>query len=136
MNIRKTWNINNEILGKNKQNPDKLIVKAMKTKVPNISNLFPKSFKDSVNSINHNCNTQTFHSSAITYYNSMYMEPTTQCEVLRILSTLNSNKGPGIDEIRPKDLKNNAEVLSKPIEKLINMSLSQGKIPSTEPNQE
>ena len=39
------------------------------------------------------------------------------------------NKSPGIDSIRPKDIKNNADALTPIITKLVNISLDKGEIP-------
>lgn len=42
---------------------------------------------------------------------------------------INVNKGPGIDEIRPKDIKNNAKHLTTIIIKLVNSSINSATIP-------
>ena len=61
--------------------------------------------------------------------NTMFVAEVTDDEILRILKNLNGNKGAGADRIRPKDLKQNAELLTPTITKLINLCLTNGKIP-------
>ena len=44
------------------------------------------------------------------------------------MKNINKNKGSGYDNIRPKDLKNNYEILTPSITKLVNLCLQEGKI--------
>lgn len=62
-------------------------------------------------------------------HNTMYFENTTEIEVITILKTLNVRKNPDIDNIRSVDIKNNADVMTPVITKLINSTICGSSIP-------
>ena len=65
----------------------------------------------------------------MTIQNSMFMAPTCEEEVYNILKNLKTNKSPGIDGIRPKDLKFNSSIITPVITTFINSSIDSGIIP-------
>ena len=62
-------------------------------------------------------------------WNSFYLEYTSETEIFNILRKLQVNKGAGIDGIRPKDLKENAEILCPVVANLINKIFTSNQIP-------
>ena len=64
-----------------------------------------------------------------TLVNSIFLSPTTENEVLKIIESLNSNKSSGVDNISSKALKTIARYLSKPLTFLINKSIDSSLFP-------
>ena len=60
----------------------------------------------------------------------MYLEGTTEVEIFNILSSLNTKKSVGVDEIRPRAIKNNAQMFAPITTKIINLSIEESKIPN------
>ena len=61
--------------------------------------------------------------------NSLYLSPTDEKEISKILSSLNPNKTLGPSSIPVHILKNNIHILAKPISVLVNQSFEQGEFP-------
>ena len=58
------------------------------------------------------------------------MEDVEENEIKNILKRLNIHKSVGADSIRPKELRENADIIAPVVTNLINKSLSQGKMPN------
>ncbi|KAM7351867.1 uncharacterized protein ACRADG_004579 [Cochliomyia hominivorax] len=128
--IRATWQIINEIIGKKYTNIDDNINKNFKNNnLNNILNGFATSFSENIKQIIHDCSIQTLYNIRFTQQNSLYLSQTNEDEVYNILKCLNVKKGAGVDQIRPRDLRNNANLLTPIITKLINSSLINATVP-------
>lgn len=130
--IRVTWQIINEIIGKKTNNIDETIIKHFNINNDNISNItnrFAENFNQNVNRLLHNCSIKTLCTVETTLQNSLYLEQVNENEIYNILKTLNIKKGAGLDHIRPKDLRNNADIFTPLITKLINDSLDNAIVP-------
>ena len=57
-------------------------------------------------------------------------QPVTDENVFKILQSLNSNKATGLDKVSPRFLKDGAKFITAPLTYIINLPISQGKIPS------
>ena len=79
-----------------------------------IANIFAKEFHENVMATLHVCNVKVQSSEKNqSIMQSFYLESSSELEVYNILNKLSVKKGAGTDNIRPKDLRNNAETLSK-----------------------
>lgn len=131
-NIRVTWQILNEIIGKKSNNIDENILKNFKNlNLSEICDNFAENFNKNVENILHNCEIKTIKQSPVRLQNSFYLRNTSNDEIFNILSTLNIKKSAGSDGIRPIDLKNNAEILTPILTKLINSIINTAIIPET-----
>lgn len=129
--MRATWGLINEIIGKKTYNIDENILKNFKGHNLNtILHNFSTKFNDNVNKIIHICNIKTINILEPTQPNSMFFAQITEDEINSILMNLNTKKSPGVDGIRPQDLKNNAKILTPVITKLINSSLNEAIVPN------
>lgn len=130
-NPKETWKLVNSLLGKKPSNLDDILKKnfANEKDFKDLANRFANTLSSEVLNIVHECNQQTFFGHSNSVQHSIYAEHVSVTEVQNILNSLNCNKSAGIDEIRPKDLKINAQTLSPVITKLINMSIDQASIP-------
>lgn len=63
--------------------------------------------------------------------NSIFLSPTSQLEIKRIISNLKNKKSVGVDGINSNTLKNISDVISLPLSTLINGMIEQGICPST-----
>ena len=61
--------------------------------------------------------------------NSFYLKPTDEDEISKIISSLNNNKSLGPCSVPDFILKDNINIISKPISALINQSFQQGILP-------
>ena len=126
--IKKTWQILNEIIGKKVISIDQQICTNFKN-IDNetIANKFADQFDQEVIKTIHVCNEIVSKSiTQNTISNSIFIDHITNEEILCIMK--NKNKGSGFDNIRPQDLKNNSEILTPIITKLVNLCLQEGKI--------
>ncbi|XP_075150930.1 uncharacterized protein LOC142225039 [Haematobia irritans] len=129
-NIRGTWKTLNVILGKKVLSLDQEIKRNFKNdNLRVVTENFAIKFDENVKTILHDCNIKTFTYQETRIHNSIYFEETNELEILNILKTLNLKKGPGVDGIRPKDVRNNAEQLVSIITTFVNSSLNECKIP-------
>lgn len=125
-----TWQLINEIIGKKNVNIDNFVMKSFNNNtLDNILSSFQTKFQENVNKIIHNCNIKTLQHAESTQQNSMFLSQTNEEEIYNIIKSLNIKKGAGADNIRPKDLKSNANVLTPIITILINRSLQTGIVP-------
>lgn len=129
---KKTWAVINEIMGKKCENLDDALKKNFKsTDDETLANMFADDFKSNIDETVHICKHKTMsHEVLNSQVNSCFIEQTDEMEVLNILRKINGSKGPGIDKIRPKDLKNHAFELTQVITKLINACIVHGEIPN------
>lgn len=128
--LRLTWQLINEIIGKKSNNIDDFIVKSFNNEnISNIANNFAKNFSDNVNNIVHNCDILTLQTVQPTIQNSIYLDPTNESEIENILKNINVKKGAGIDLIRPKDLKTHFKIFTPILTTLINKSLESSTVP-------
>lgn len=129
-NMRGTWLLINDIIGKKVDSVDDVIKKNFRYENLNIvTNNFAIKFKQNVQNIMHDCDIKTLNSTETRIQNTIYVEQANELEILNILKSLNSNKGAGADAIRPKDIKLNAEQLTPVITTLINTSLNECTLP-------
>lgn len=130
-NIRATWQLINEILGKTSNSVDETIKINFKNQnVENVCENFAKQFKDNVKNIIHMCDIITLKHERNTVSNTIYMSVTDEEEIFNIIKQLNVQKGAGIDHIRAKDVKNNAQYLTPIITQLVNSSLTDAVVPN------
>lgn len=130
-NIRGTWCLINDIIGKKTDNVDDVIKKNFKSAdLKTITENFAVKFKENVNNIIHKCEIKTLIQTPRIVQNTIFLENTDEAEISNILRTLNVNKGAGVDGIRPIDIKNNARKLTPVITSLINSSIDEGIVPS------
>ena len=131
-NIRETWKIFNELLGKKRKSIDDTIISNMKTDdTEELSNQFVEKFDINKQGILHKCDitTVSFNTCLVTR-NSFFLEDVSHSEMLNVMHKINQRKGPGIDRIRPKDLKENKEFLLEVVTHLMNQILTTKKIPT------
>lgn len=64
-----------------------------------------------------------------TCYSSMFLNPVTQNEVIKYISSLKNNCSPGIDEITTKIIKAIHVHIAEPLTHIINLILETGKVP-------
>ena len=61
--------------------------------------------------------------------NSFFFEPTTQPEIVEIVTSLPSGTVAGFDNISMWSVKNNIDSISKPFTHIINLSIKSGIVP-------
>jgi hypothetical protein len=132
--LKKSWQNINMMLGRNKklsldETIDRYMGKQYSAKY--IVEQFQTTFINDVELSLHNCNIVTFQSGGqrAIQQQSMYMPPTMISEVEAIIGAMNTNKAPGYDEVRVKDLQLVSKKLSPAITKLLNTSMKEGKVP-------
>lgn len=130
-NIRGTWKIINEVIGKKTKNLDEHIKLSFKDRnMYEIAENFAINFNQNVINIVHPCNVTTLETRTQRFIsNSMFLDYTTESEINNIIKNLNARKGAGMDNIRAIDLKSNADVLTPIVTHLINSSLREASIP-------
>lgn len=135
--IRKTWVHINELLGRGNRElmPDQLyhgetlLVSDLQKaeyfnkyfiNLPdNISKEIPEvqtSFKD--------------YMPRLKYASSLFVRPTTVCEIITLVSSLDASKSSGSDEISPKVIKGCIQVIADLLCHVFNTSISQGIVPT------
>lgn len=129
--IRKTWQVINKILGRNKTNTDDQIRKHLKKQDNIIANEFAENFNKEIQNVMHHCNKKCLLYNKNYLQQSFYLEITTEQEIYNILQTINTNKGAGIDNIRPIDLKCNADIFAPILTKFINATIEESNIPES-----
>lgn len=132
--VKLTWQKINVVMGKRKQQTVDEVLKnylGKKYSSNHIVNQFSDSFVNDVTRMQHDCEIKTFIQNALPRIElqSMRMPHVTGHDIYSIISEMNSNKSPGWDRIRVKDLKNVVDLVSPVIAKLINISLDTGVIP-------
>ncbi|KAK3923408.1 LINE-1 retrotransposable element ORF2 protein [Frankliniella fusca] len=131
-NIRKTWGIVNNVLGKKIASVDETIDKHL-GKVfseADIVENFAKTFVNDVNKVIHECDNRiSKHARNNVASFSFYMPQAKASEILCIINSMNDKISPGFDKLRPKDLKRFANAHPEAITDLINKSLVEGNVP-------
>lgn len=133
-NSRNLWRILNEITGRIKNSVDTTIMNAMEStvqKISDISNNFALSFRNAVRNIIPNCNKKILEPSSYRRpvdVSIRYQKATCQL-IKKIISSLNNNKAPGIDQIRSIDLKMLNDSVASTIARFINISIDHGQYP-------
>lgn len=127
--MRQSWRLINEILGRPKKNNDDQVLKNINEDATITSNKLADSFNDQVQSVVHLCNHKCLKYSPTPLNHTIFIEMADEQEVLNILKNLNVNKSAGIDGIRAIDLKSNAELFAPIMTKLINSTITESNIP-------
>lgn len=132
--LQSAWKTINEALGKKiKQSADEVIKKYIgKTdSLENITSSFANSFVNDVMSLIHNCDIITCPTSqnSSPAMQSMLIPQISEREVLQLISDLDNQKQPGIDNIRVIDLKNLGMKIVPIITKVINTSMRSSTLP-------
>ncbi|KAG7305791.1 hypothetical protein JYU34_009931, partial [Plutella xylostella] len=125
-NIKKIWENINNLLGRTKQSTDDLIQKYIKDKSQEeISNNFAYTFINDIDKIVHDCDKKFLDRTD--YVNTspvcMRWKPATARQVLKVIKLMSSNKSPGSDNIRMRDIKIVSEKISPIIAHLINLCI-------------
>lgn len=129
-NLRGTWQMINEIIGKKVTNIDETIKRNFPNKnIKDVAEEFAQKFKENVKNIIHICDVKTSTNMQTSIQNTIYISFTNEEEIYNILKNLNARKSAGADRIRAMDLKNNAKALTPIITRLTNSSIEESKIP-------
>ena len=127
-NGAKVWENINYLLGRCKKNSiDKTIQESMGNSMSSkeIVNGFAHYFIQGVESIKHDCKYGEINGIGNATDNPkqfFYIPKASPKDILNIIKTLNSDKSPGIDGIRIRDIKLAANRISEPLTKLINIT--------------
>ena len=135
--IKKTWEIINSLLNKNKcaNLPSEFIIDEVKTTGKDvICNKFCDFFSnigpDLANKIPLPINKFDYYlNKKEPLLNSMYFEPTTEIEILDTIKALKSKSSSGLDGISNKFIKKIINALLSPLKIIINKSLETGIVP-------
>lgn len=95
-----------------------------------IAEEFTKHFSSQASKIVHRCSHRTLSHQNMYLAQSIYVEEASEVEVLNMLTGLNTSKGPGVDNVRAIDLKQNAVALAPVVKTIINQSLDQCYVPT------
>jgi hypothetical protein len=137
--IKHTWNTVNEILNNKKKTLDEIITNHFKiddTQLPDLCNKFNGSFNTKVEEMNKNrtntevnieLNTRKILETQIC--TSMLFKNLEMNTLQKIVQKLNPTASPGIDNIRPKHIKDNFEIIKKTLLHLYRQIIKTGKIP-------
>lgn len=125
-NPRKQWNTVNSILGRasssNKRNIE------LSPSCMNISTKFNEHFLKGNSVVNESQYDYVKYLKNSPCF-SMYLAPTNETEVIKVINTLCS-KTPGYDDIPPNVLKHSSSLISTPLTHIINLSLRTGNFPN------
>lgn len=133
-NTKKVYQIINQMLGRISLSIDQSIINAFDSQgltKKDIANKFATSFDEAVKNIIPRCNVQLLDMNKYTNKtnSSIHFQKATGNKVHKIIKNLNSNKAPGLDEIKVADIKMVGEDISVAIANLINSSIKQGYYP-------
>jgi exonuclease III len=137
---KETWKVINEVLNKEKRNihmPQELKSEGNNNVVNEpieicnmLNNFFINIGKQVQESINLSGKEKDFEEYLGTpSINSCYAHPVTKIEIEKIIEQLDTNKSFGLDNIPAKLLKISKDIISEPLEYLINRSISEGIVP-------
>ena len=137
-NMKQTWNIINELIGKkSKQNaklPSQFMDNTDTITIPNeIANRFNNYFTNVGPTLSRQIKKTP---KKFTEYlsnkcqNSIFLEPITQSEVEKELMKLNPNKSSGLDDLSPRVIREIGALISKPLTHIFNQSITTGIIPN------
>ena len=128
-NIKQKWNAIRQIINRQKIQdnnciiPTNILGKHYSTVAEKLAEKLPKMTKDDVPSASRSITNQT------KIKNQFIFNTTTEREVYELILKLDSNKGPGTDNIDTKSLKSIANIISKHLSVLFNQSIIQGIYP-------
>lgn len=132
-NIKKVYDVVNQMLGRVTLSIDAAILKAFDAQglsSKDIANNFANNFDKSVKSIIPNCKIKlTNQKDTQSLASSIRFQKSTPSSVHKIIKNLNSRKAPGPDNIAISDVKLIGEHISPTISDLINCSVKTGKYP-------
>lgn len=134
-NIKDTWKTINELIGRKNKRTGPLYIETNSgttSHEPTIANAFNEYFAEIGQRIA--CNIPSSHIPPLSflvgnYLNSMYFTPITEYEVVTCVSNLRKSS-PGYDFIRSVELKANIHLIAEPITYILNLSLSNGSVPT------
>lgn len=127
--IKITWNLINEILGRKRKAYDDIqLMMNFQGDAKSIADQFTQFFGKIYNETSHTCDKKLYKVLPITSIQTMFLPDITEEELKRIIQTL-KRKGPGIDNIAISDIVDNLDVLLGPIHKICQMSLREGRVP-------
>ncbi len=135
-NMKHTWKNINSLLGRNKQNLSHTHFKRDTGEYTSDPNLISNDFNDffvnigpnlasQIENENQNYSDFLFHPSNHT----MFMQPVTENEILKIISKLDPNKSPGHDNINNHLIKKIANEICSPLTRLFNLSITKSVFP-------
>ena len=134
--IQQMWKVYSELIGKGRKNSnrvDKLVVDGKEaTSDKDIADMFNSYFSSIGSNLANkfpqtNCFVDYLHGH---FDDSMFVNPLGREELLKLIKALDSKKACGIDDISPKMLSHNADLIVDPLLHIINLSLNQGIFPS------
>jgi hypothetical protein len=131
-NSRKVWEIINKVSGKIAKSIDEIITSAFKNQMPrDIANNFAMGFRENVNNICTYCNNPMLDEKSYVREPDMSMRLSKAKEdvVFSIIRHLNDKKSPGIDCIRPVDIKYVNSAITPIITHLINSCINRSNYP-------
>lgn len=131
-NVKKTWGIVNNILGRAPtKNIDSTLNEAFpRVSDPELAENFNDHFAESVNKLHNQYRSQVSHThSSAQNVHSAFMPSTNEVELQDVIKTMRITKSPGIDKIRIRDIIHNFEKLKKLLLFIINEIFLTGKIP-------
>lgn len=132
LDTKKTWEILNNMMGKEKKSVDDVINRHFGKNYSNkqVANMFAITFKEQVETLKHTCNFKLYtekHTN-ISHSRCFYLPDATDEDILLIINKIKTNMSAGYDGIRPKDIKYMVDNVSI-IVKFVNLSLKAGHIP-------
>lgn len=132
-NIKKVWDKINELLGKNKQSLDNLILSNITKQdgTQAVCNEFADTFSKEIDQIKHSCDEKWLERKTYVKLSNVCMrwQPVNGKDIKLIIDKMNKNKSPGSDLIRMSDLKIIVDKISPVLSKLINLSVKYHKFP-------
>lgn len=132
-NPRKLWDEINNLIGKPKQNLDKIILQHMGNQGDTkfLCDKFATTFVNEIKDIRHNCTTKFLDRNMYTTpaIMSMRFRPVSEKDVKKIINDMDIKKSEGNDQIRIKDLKLIADNIIPVLTKLINLCVSKSIMP-------
>ena len=128
--LKKTWQVINEITRNNNNNMDQNILKNFNEDASTIAENFAEQFIKGVEGSIHSCEDKVFGTITNTAVNnSIFLEEASIEEIDGIIKKMDTNKGPGADGIRMRDIKANSAVMSRSLTKLLNCWMRDAKMP-------
>lgn len=141
-NTKDTWKLVHELVNKKPRPTIETNIKQnfkveTKKEIHDLTENFNNSFKNQINNIKEQLKGQYFDlSKKLKPDNnppgentSMNFRKMTEIDLINIMDKLKLNSSPGPDNIRPKDIKENINILKLPILHLMNKIIETGKIP-------
>ncbi len=133
--IKNTWNIINNVLGKNKKDPlpthfndNNIKISNPRTIAVKFNSFFAEIGPTLASKIHTTVNFSDFLSAP--FQQSIFFNPTSGKEILDIIATFKNGKSSGFDDISPTVVKQIGPFISEPLTHIFNLSLSTGVFPS------